>query len=216
MSNDSLALLGQGTLETLYMVLLSGFIAVVIGIPLGIILYSTQRGRLFENSFYNKILSSIVNILRAIPFIILLIALIPFTRLLIGTSIGTNAAIIPLSVSAIPFVARIIETALIKVGQGLVESGLAIGATPLQIIRKIMVPEATPLIVHGITTTLISLVGYSAMAGAVGGGGLGSVAINYGYQRFDITIMFCTVVLLIIIVYGIQYLGDWIAQYFSH
>lgn len=216
MSNNMIILLGQGTLETLYMIFLSGLIAVVLGLPLGVILFTTRRGGIFENMLYSKSLSALVNVIRAIPFIILLIALIPFTRLIVGSSIGTNAAIIPLSIAAIPFVARIIESSLIKIGDGLVEAGMAMGASPLQIINKIMIPEACPLIVHGITTTLISLVGYSAMAGAVGGGGLGSVAINYGYQRFDLPVMLGTIIILIALVYAIQYLGDIIAKRFTH
>jgi D-methionine transport system permease protein len=213
---NNILLLTQGTLETIYMVGLSGFIAVVFGLPLGVVLFTTRRGGILQNQLYNKGLSSIVNVIRAIPFIILLIALIPLTRLIVGTSIGTNAAIFPLSVAAIPFVARIVESALIKVGDSLIETGIAMGATPIQIISKIMVPEAMPLVIHGITTTLISLVGYSAMAGTVGGGGLGSVAINYGYQRFDVMIMLSTVILLILLVYGIQYVGDKIAMRFTH
>lgn len=216
MSDNIVSLLSQGTLETIYMVILAGLIAVIFGVPLGVILFTTRKGGIFENILYNKGLSAIVNVIRAIPFIILLIALIPFTRLIIGTSIGTNAAVIPLSIAAIPFFARIVESCLIKVGDGMIEAGTAMGASPLQIIRKIMLPEAMPLIVHGITTTLISLVGYSAMAGAVGGGGLGSVAINYGYQRFDVSIMLGTIVILVILVYFVQYLGDRIAQRFTH
>jgi D-methionine transport system permease protein len=216
MQNNIIQLLTQGTLETIYMVVLSGFIAVLFGLPLGIILFTTRRGGILQHTFYNKGLSFIVNIIRAIPFIILLIALIPFTRFIIGTSIGTNAAIVPLSISAIPFVARIVESALVKVGEGLIEAGTAMGASPFQIILKIMIPETLPLITHGVTTTLIALVGYSAMAGAVGGGGLGSVAINYGYQRFDVAIMLATVIILILLVYGIQYAGDFIANYFTH
>lgn len=216
MSDNIVSLLSQGTLETIYMVMLAGLIAVIFGIPLGVILFTTRKGGIFENILYNKGLSAIVNVIRAIPFIILLIALIPFTRLIIGTSIGTNAAVIPLSIAAIPFFARIVESCLIKVGDGMIEAGTAMGASPLQIIRKIMLPEAMPLIIHGITTTLISLVGYSAMAGAVGGGGLGSVAINYGYQRFDVSIMLGTIAILVILVYFVQYLGDRIAQRFTH
>ena len=190
-------------------------IAIVIGGPLGILLFTSRKGGILQNVDNNS-LSAIVNVIRAIPFIILLIALIPLTRLVVGTSIGTNAAIIPLSVAAIPFVARIVESILIKIGDGLVEAGLAMGASPLQIIRKIMIPEARPLLVHGITTTLINLVGYSAMAGAVGGGGLGSVAINYGYQRFDLMVMLATIIILVLLVYSIQYCGDVIAKRFSH
>jgi D-methionine transport system permease protein len=216
MENDFFSLLSQGTLETVYMVLISGLIAVLLGLPLGVILFTTRQGAILENSLLNKMLSSIVNVLRAIPFIILLIALIPITRFIIGTAIGTNAAIIPLSVAAIPFIARIVESALIKVGNSLIEAGIAMGASPLQIIVKIMIPEAFPLIIHGITTALISLVGYSAMAGAVGGGGLGSVAINYGYQRFDLPVMLGTIVILVLLVYGIQFLGDKSARRFTH
>jgi D-methionine transport system permease protein len=216
MSNNILSLLGMGTLETIYMVLLSGLIVVLFGVPLGVILFTTRKGGIFQNVIYNKTLSAIVNTIRAIPFIILLIALIPLTRLIVGSSIGTNAAIIPLSIATIPFFARIVESCLIKVGEGMVEAGMAIGASPLQIIHKIMLPEAMPLIIHGLTTTIISLVGYSAMAGAVGAGGLGSVAINYGYQRFDLSIMLGTILVLVILVYSVQYLGDKIAQRFSH
>lgn len=216
MSNEIISLLSRGTLETLYMVLFSGLIACVMGIPLGVVLFTTRRGGVLQNLLYNKGLSSVVDAIRAIPFIILLIALIPFTRLLVGSSIGINAAIIPLSIAAIPFVARIVETALVKVGDGLIEAGIAMGASPLQLIVKIMIPEASPLIVHGITTMLISLVGYSAMAGAVGGGGLGSVAINYGYQRFDVSIMLATILILILLVYCIQYIGDYVATRVTH
>ncbi len=216
MLNNLIPLLVQGTLETLYMIALSGLIAVLFGLPLGIILFTTNKNGILENPLYHKILSSIVNILRAIPFIILLIALIPFTRFVIGTSIGTNAAIIPLSIAAIPFVARMVESALVKVGRGLVEAGTAMGASALQIIRKIMIPEASPLIIHGVTITLINLIGYSAMAGAIGGGGLGSVAINYGYQRFNLPVMVSTIFILIILVYGIQFIGDYLAKKFTH
>lgn len=215
MSNMTNLLL-QGTLETIYMVLISGFIAVLCGTPLGVILFTTRQNGILQNLLYNKGLSAIVNVIRAIPFIILLIALIPFTRLIVGTAIGTNAAIIPLSIAAIPFFARIVESTLVKVGDGLVEAGLAMGGSPLQIILKIMIPEALPLIIHGVTTTLINLVGYSAMAGVIGGGGLGTVAINYGYQRFDVTIMLATVIILVLLVYAIQYLGDQLAKRLLH
>lgn len=213
---DLTSLLWEGTWETVYMVTLSGLITILLGIPLGFVLFATNKEGTLENLVSYKSLSALVNIIRAIPFIILLIALIPFTRLIVGSSIGTNAAIIPLSISAIPFLARIVESAAIKVGDGLIETGFAIGASPLQIIYKIILPEAMPLIIYGITTMLIGLVGYSAMAGAVGGGGLGSVAINYGYQRFNFTVMLSTIVILVLLVYGIQYLGDLIAKRFSH
>jgi D-methionine transport system permease protein len=209
-------LLLQGTWQTIYMVLCSGVIAVLFGLPLGVILFTSRKNGILENLFFSKGLSGLVNIIRAIPFIILLIALIPFTRLIIGTAIGTHAAIVPLSIAAIPFVARIVESALVKAGDGLIEAGQAMGASPYQIIVKIMIPEAMPLIIHGVTITLINLVGYSAMAGTVGGGGLGSVAINYGYQRFDVKIMLLTIIILVLLVYFIQFLGDYIARKFMH
>jgi D-methionine transport system permease protein len=216
MSNATINLLLNGTWETIYMVLVSGLISVIGGLPLGVILLTTQPNNILSNLFYNKSIGFIVNVVRAIPFIILLVALVPFTRLVIGTSIGINAAIVPLSIGAIPFVARIVENALVEVSGGLLEAGQAMGATPWQIIIKVLLPEALPAIINGITVTLITLVGYSAMAGAVGGGGLGSVAINYGYQRFDPKIMFATVVILILLVYGIQHLGDWLAKKINH
>lgn len=216
MLNATINQLLKGTLETIYMVSVSGLIAILGGIPLGVILFTTRKKGILENLFYNKGLSLVVNVVRSIPFIILLIALIPFTRLIIGTAIGTTAAIIPLSIAAIPFAARIVESSLLKVGHGLVETGVAMGANSWQIITKIMLPESLPLIIYGLTTMFISLVGYSAMAGAVGGGGLGSVAINYGYQRFDVNIMLSTIIILIILVYIIQYYGDFLARKFTH
>jgi D-methionine transport system permease protein len=214
MLSDTVLLLLRGTLETIYMVCFSGSIAVIFGLPLGVILFTTRRGGILQNFIYHKSLICIVNVIRAIPFIILMIALIPFTRLIVGTSIGTNAAIIPLSIAAIPFVARIIESCLVKISEGLIEAGCAMGASPIQIIHKIILPEAMPLIIHSITTTLINLIGYSAMAGAVGGGGLGSVAINYGYQRFDMSVMLGTIIILVVLVFAIQYIGDRIAKRF--
>lgn len=213
---NNISLLSSATLETIYMVIVSGVIAMTGGIPLGVILFVTRQGGIIQSKLYNLSLGFIVNIIRSIPFIILLVAVVPFTRLIIGTSIGVNAAIIPLSIAAIPFVARITENALMKVNKGLIEAGNAMGATSLQIIKKILLPEAMPGIVNGITITWIAIVGYSAMAGAVGGGGLGSVAINYGYQRFEPGIMFVTVLILIVIVHIIQYIGDRLARRLTH
>lgn len=216
MSNDVINLLWTGTWQTIYMVIVSGIIAILGGIPLGVVLFTTRDEGILQNSFYNKTIGFMVNVVRAIPFIILLVAIVPLTRLLVGTSIGTNAAIVPLSLSAIPFVARIVENALVDVSGGLIEAGLAMGASAWQIIKKILLPEALPGIVNGITVTLIALVGYSAMAGAVGGGGLGSVAIDYGYMRFDPGIMFATVVILVLLVYALQYGGDALAKWLDH
>lgn len=216
MSDALIKLLLEGTWQTLYMVGLSGFLSVLGGLPLGVILLTTKPNGILNNILLNKGLSFVVDVLRAIPFIILLVALIPFTRLLIGTSIGTPAAIVPLSIGAIPFVARIVENALAEVNEGLIEAGQAMGATNWQLIYKILIPEARPAIIRGITVTMIALVGYSAMAGAVGGGGLGSLAINYGYQRFDFTVLLTTILILIFLVYCIQWLGDWLAKRWEH
>lgn len=216
MLNETMTLLFNGTWETMYMVALSGGIAVIGGIPLGVILWTTRANSILANRVYHKGLAMLVNVIRAIPFIILLVALVPFTRLIVGSAIGTNAAIVPLSIAAIPFVARLVESALLEVPAGLIEAGQAMGASPWQIVRKIMLPEALPAIINGITLTLISLVGYSAMAGAVGGGGLGSVAINYGYMRFDAQIMLATVIILIILVYAIQFGGETLVRRIDH
>ncbi len=216
MSNLLFNSLLQATWESIYMVAVSGIISMLAGIPLGVVLLTTRPGNILQSALTHRGLSFLVNVVRAIPFIILLIALIPFTRLIVGTSIGTQAAIVPLTIGAIPFVARIVESSLSEVNQGLLEAGNAMGATPWQIIYKILLPEARPGIVQGITVTWISLVGYSAMAGAVGGGGLGSLAINYGYQRFNVPVLLATIVILILLVYGIQHSGDWLAKRWAH
>jgi D-methionine transport system permease protein len=185
LSDNLIPILWKGTWETLYMVFVAGFIAVVLGTPLGMWLFATRRGQFSENIIINKGLSAIVDATRSLPFIILLIALVPLTRWIIGTTIGTTAAIVPLTIAAIPFMARVVENALLEINPGLTEAGQCFGARSSQIVLKILLPEALPSIMNGITLMLISLIGYSAMAGAVGGGGLGTVAINYGYQRFD-------------------------------
>ncbi len=202
--------------QTIYMVLVSGGISIVIGIPLGVFLLTTRRGNLLGHYFINRLLSIIVNALRSIPFIILLVAIVPLTRLLVGTSIGTAAAIVPLTIGAIPFVARIVENALDEVAPGLVEAGLAMGATPWQVIVKILLAESLPSIVNGITVTLVTLVSFSAMAGAVGGGGLGDLAIRYGYQRFDVKVMTITIIVLIVLVQCLQMAGDRLAARLTH
>lgn len=216
MSSEMLFELLNATWETLYMVFISGAIAVLFGIPLGVILFITRDKNILANKYSYLSLGFIVNAVRSIPFIILLVAIIPFTRLIVGTSIGTTAAIVPLSIAAIPFVARIIETALSEIPGGLIEAGLAMGATIFQIISKILIPEALPGIISGITLTLIALVGYSAMAGAIGGGGLGDLAIRYGYQRFDIAVMIETIIVLLVMVQGIQYLGDRLMKRYTY
>ncbi|PHZ59230.1 methionine ABC transporter permease [Photobacterium leiognathi] len=202
--------------QTLTMVFVSGLIGFVIGIPLGVTLHLTKKNGLLENTVVNNILGIIVNIGRSIPFIILLVAIIPFTRFVVGSSIGTAAAIIPLAVGAIPFIARLVEGALLEIPSGLVEAAQSMGATPLQIIKKVLLPEALPGIINAVTITLVTLVSYSAMAGTVGGGGLGDVGIRYGYQRFDGTVMAITVVILIVLVQIIQSVGDYLVKRVDH
>lgn len=216
MSDEIIRLLISSTWESCYMILASGVISTAGGFPLGVLLFITRADNIMPHHWLNQTLALSVNVIRAIPFIILLIALIPFTRLLIGTSIGTTAAIVPLSIAAIPFVARIVENALSEVNSGLIEAGHAMGATTWQLIHKILFPEALPGIVQGLTVTWIALVGYSAMAGTVGGGGLGSLAINYGYLRFNVPILIATVIILILIVYVIQYFGEWLTRRLEH
>lgn len=202
--------------QTLVMVFTSGFIGFAIGIPLGVLLHLSKSNGLLENPLLNKILGMVVNIGRSIPFIILLVALIPFTRFIVGSSIGTAAAIVPLTIGAIPFIARLVEGALLEVPAGLVEAAQAMGAKPIQIINKVLLPEALPGIINAATITLVTLVGYSAMAGTVGGGGLGDVGIRYGYQRFDATVMMITIVILVLLVQAIQSIGDHFVKRVDH
>ncbi|MFD4026893.1 methionine ABC transporter permease [Streptomyces sp. NPDC058576] len=201
-------LLTQGTLDTLYMVLWSALVTVAGGLPLGVLLVLTDKGGLLQNTVVNKVVGVIVNIGRSLPFIILLIALIPFTTWIVGTFIGPTAMIVPLAVGAIPFFARLVETAIREVDHGLVEAVQSMGGSIPTIVRKVLLPQALPSLVSGVTTTLIVLIGYSAMAGAVGGEGLGSKAVTYGFQRFDNQFMLITVALLIVIVTVIQLIGD--------
>jgi D-methionine transport system permease protein len=194
------------------MVGVSTLFTVILGLPLGVLLVITDRKGLIAAPTLNQILGSIVNIARSLPFIILLVIVIPFTRLLVGTSIGVTAAIVPLSLAAIPFFARVAETGLREVDRGLVEAAQAMGCSTWQIILKVLIPEALPSLILGTALTIISLISYSAMAGAIGGGGLGDLAIRYGYQRYETDVMIATVVLLIVLVQGIQILGDKLAQ----
>jgi len=198
--------------QTLYMVGVSALIATVFGLPLGVFLATSERGEIFAAPIANRLLGAIVNATRSTPFIILVVAIIPFTRLVAGTSIGTSAAIVPLTIAATPFIGRIVESAVREVDPGLVEAARAMGATPLQIVRKVLLPEALPSIVLGLTLSVVSLIGYSAMVGAVGGGGLGDLGIRYGYQRFMPEVMAAVVVVLIVLVQSIQTLGDTLAR----
>ena len=198
--------------ETCYMVAASTIISTLIGLPLGVILTVTRKGHILENAPVNAVLGAIVNATRSTPFIILMVAIIPVTRLIVGSSIGTTAAIVPLTISAAPFIARIIESSLLEIDHGVIEAAQAMGASPLQIISKVLLPEALHSIVLGITLAIISLIGYSAMAGALGGGGLGDLAIRYGYQRFRVDIMIATVVVLIAQVQIVQSFGNYISK----
>jgi D-methionine transport system permease protein len=209
-------LLLNATGETLYMVAVAGIVGFAIGIPLGVVLHITKKGGLMENTAFNSVLGAIVNVGRSVPFLVLMVAIIPVTKLIVGSFIGTTAAIVPLTIGAIPFVARLIEGALIEVPSGLVEAALSMGATPLQIITKVLLPEALPTILNAVTITLVTLVSYSAMAGTVGGGGLGDVAIRYGFHRYDLTIMAVTVVMLIVLVQIIQSVGDALVKKVDH
>ena len=198
--------------QTMYMIGISLTVAIVIGLPLGIVLFITDRGLFLENRFVKGILGFIVNMVRSIPFIILLVALIPLTKFLVDSTIGPAAASVSLSVAAIPFFARIVETSLREIDKGVIEAAVAVGATPWMIIKDVLLPEAKSSIVQGVTMTTISLVAYSAMAGVVGGGGIGDLAIRFGYYRYDNTIMVVTVVILIVLVQIIQQLGDWTSK----
>ena len=212
MSADLLPLLAKALGETVYMVVVSMIVASLIGIPLGVLLATTAKGQILECMPLNRAIGAVVNALRSIPFIILMVAIIPFTRFIVGTSIGTTAAMVPLVLASIPFIGRQVETSLREVPAGLVEAALSMGATPLQIVRRVLLPEAMPSIVAQLTTVIIALVGESAMAGAIGGGGLGDLAIRYGYQRFRPDIMIATVIILIVLVQIVQFLGNRLAN----
>ncbi|MCK0746473.1 methionine ABC transporter permease [Chromohalobacter nigrandesensis] len=216
MSSAMLELIFEATLDTLYMVALSGAVSAVIGIPLGVLLYVTRPGQILAQPVAQRVLGIVTNIGRSIPFIILMVAIIPFTRLVVGSSIGTNAAIVPLIIAAIPFVARLVEGALNEIPPGLIEAAQAMGATPVQIITKVLLPEAKGGIINGLTITVVTLVSYSAMAGAVGGGGLGDLGIRYGYNRFEPLIMLITVAILVVMVQGFQSLGDRLVRKADH
>ncbi|AGW89202.1 MULTISPECIES: methionine ABC transporter permease [Cupriavidus] len=202
--------------ETLLMVAISGVVGSLLGVPLGVLLHLTNRGGVLSHPLFNRGIGVVVNAVRSIPFIILLVVVIPFTRFIVGSSIGTTAAIVPLTIAAIPFIARLVESALREVDKGLVEAAQSMGATTGQIVWKVLLPEAMPGIVAGLTITFVSLVGYSAMAGAIGGGGLGDLGIRYGYQRYITEVMVAVVVILIVFVQAVQSFGDWLVRRISH
>lgn len=198
-------------LQTLYMVFFSTIFSLIIGFPLGVLLVITEKNSIWEKPILNKVLNGIINILRSFPFLILMILLFPLSKIIVGKTIGTTATIVPLSIAAAPFAARVIESSLKEVDKGVIELSLSMGATVLQIIFKVLIPEAIPSLIMGITLTIINLIGYSAMAGAIGGGGLGDLAIRYGLYQFKTDIMLASVIIIILLVQGIQYLGNKLA-----
>ena len=198
--------------QTIYMVVFSVIFSLIIGVPIGILLYVTKPNNILPMKKLNKILDLIVNIGRSFPFIILMILVLPISRFLVGTTIGSTASIVPLSISAAPFVARIIEGAINEVDHGVIEASISLGASKFEIITKVLIPEALPSLIHGVTLTIINLIGYSAMAGAIGGGGLGDVAIRYGYQRFQVDIMVISVISIILLVQIVQFTGNTIVS----
>ena len=216
MSEPMLIMILKGLLETVIMTFVSGFFGFVLGLPTGVLLFITRKGQVSENRLVNSIVSVLVNIFRSIPFIILIVWMIPFTRILVGTSIGVQAALVPLSVGAAPFIARMVENSLLEIPNGLIEAARALGANPLQITTKVLLPEALPAIINSATVTLITLVGYSAMGGAVGAGGLGQIGYQYGYVGYDILVMNTVLVLLVALVFVIQNLGDFLSKYLDH
>ncbi|MCX7319587.1 MAG: ABC transporter permease [Hyphomicrobiales bacterium] len=212
MSPELINMIASSTLDTLVMVALAGLFGTLAGLPLGVFLATSRSGELFPAPTVNRIVGLIVNATRSTPFIILVVAIVPLPRLIAGTSIGTGAAVVPLTIAATPFIARVIEGAIREVDPGLVEAARAFGASPLQIVWKVLLPEAMPAVTLALTLAIVSLIGYSAMVGAVGGGGLGDLGIRYGYQRFMPEVMATVVAVLICLVQGVQSLGDFIAR----
>ncbi len=204
------------TWETVYMTFISALFAVLAGVPLGVLLVATDRGGIWEKPLLNQVLGWLVNVGRSAPFIILMVAIVPLTRLIVGTTIGTTAAIVPLVVAAIPFMGRVVETSLHEVDPGLIEAAVAMGSSSWEIIFKVLIPEALPSLVRGVALMMINLIGLSAMAGAVGGGGLGDLAVKYGYMRFRTDVMLACLVVLLGMVQLIQFMGDRLASRLTH
>jgi D-methionine transport system permease protein len=216
MSDSIIELLLKGTWETIVMTFVSGFFGFALGLPTGILLFLTRKNQILDQPVLNRSLSVLVNIFRSIPFIILIVWMIPFTRALVGTSIGVSAALVPLSIGAAPFIARLVENSLLGLPSGLIEAARALGATPLQIVYKVLLPEALPSLINAASITLITLVGYSAMGGAVGAGGLGQVGYQYGYIGYDAVTMNSVLALLVLLVFLIQFIGDTLSKRFDH
>lgn len=216
MSDAMLWMLLRGTWETIVMTFVSGFFGFCLGLPVGVLLFMTRDGQMIANKTVNRTVAVIVNAFRSVPFIILIVWMIPFTRLVVGTSIGVGAALVPLSIGAAPFVARMVENCLLEIPHGLIEAARAMGAKPLQVVSKVLLPEALPAIINSASITLITLVGYSAMGGAVGAGGLGHIGYQYGYVGYDALVMNVVLVLLVALVFIIQLLGDYISKQVDH
>jgi D-methionine transport system permease protein len=216
MSDSLIELLLKGTWETIVMTFVSGFFGFLIGLPTGVLLFLTRKNQILEQKVLNRILSVVVNVFRSIPFIILIVWMIPFTRAIVGTSIGVSAALVPLSIGAAPFIARLVENSLLGLPSGLIEAARALGATPFQIVYKVLLPEALPSLINAASITLITLVGYSAMGGAVGAGGLGQVGYQYGYIGYDALTMNSVLALLVLLVFLIQFAGDALSKRFDH
>ncbi|MGY2960752.1 D-methionine transport system permease protein [Pseudomonas sp. TE36184] len=214
--DEVLQLLLNATGETLYMVLLAGLFTLLIGLPLGVLLFISRAGGLLPLPRLNRALGAVINLGRSLPFVVMLIALIPLTRLIVGTTLGSTAAVVPITIGAFPFFARIVETALDDVDKGRIEAIVAMGGDIRHVIFKVLLPEALPALVAGVTLTLVMLIGFSSMAGVIGGGGLGDLAIRYGYQRFNNQIMVVTVVVLVVLVQGVQSLGDRCVRSLAH
>ncbi|WKL49328.1 methionine ABC transporter permease MetI [Flavobacterium pectinovorum] len=216
MSEAIIELLVKGTWETIVMTFVSGFFGFALGLPTGILLFLTRKNQILDQPVLNRSLSVLVNIFRSIPFIILIVWMIPFTRALVGTSIGVSAALVPLSIGAAPFIARLVENSLLGLPSGLIEAARALGATPFQIVYKVLLPESLPSLINAASITLITLVGYSAMGGAVGAGGLGQVGYQYGYIGYDAVTMNSVLALLVLLVFLIQFAGDTLSKRFDH
>lgn len=216
MSESLLWLILKGAGETLVMTFVAGFFGFLLGLPTGVLLFLTRRGQVLQNRKLNLGLSVVINIFRSIPFIILIVWMIPFTRTIVGTSIGVQAALVPLSIGAAPFIARMVESNLLEVPYGLIEAARAMGATPFQVVRSVLLREALPSLINSATITLITLVGYSAMGGAVGAGGLGQIGYQYDYVGYDVVVMNTVLVLLIAIIFGIQFLGTYLSRRTDH
>ena len=213
---DLWPLLAQGTLETLYMVGLAALFTVLIGLPVGVVLFITRRDGVLPQPQLNSVLGSVINVGRSLPFIGRLIALIPLTRLIIGTTLGSTAAVVPITIGAFPFFARVVENALDEVDRGRAEAIIAMGGNAWHVISKALLPEALPALLSGVTLTVVMLIGFSSMAGVIGGGGLGDLAIRYGYQRFNNEVMAATVLILVALVQGVQTLGDRLVRRLAH